>query len=75
MHLHNPTPAALIKQPAVCNLLALSRSGLDKLRKRDPSFPLAIKNGDSRQAAVYYVLAEVEAWINAKMAARNGEAA
>ncbi|MDI1300359.1 MAG: transcriptional regulator [bacterium] len=75
MHLYNTTPAALIKQPAVCAMLSLSRSGLDKLRKRDPSFPPRIKDGDSRQAAVYYVLAEVEAWINAKMAARNGEAA
>ena len=75
MHLYTPPPAALIKQPAVCAMIDKSRSGLDKLKKRDPTFPKPIKDGDSRQAAVYYVLAEVEAWINAKMAARNGEAA
>lgn len=72
MHLSQPT---LIKQPAVCTMLGKSRSGLDKTRKRDPSFPKPIKDGHSRQAAVYYVLAEVEAWLEAKMAARNGEAA
>lgn len=77
MLLHkSPAPAALIKQPAVCNMLSLSRSGLDKLKKRDPSFPKPLKEGHSRQAAVYYVMAEIEAWLVAKMAARdvaNGE--
>jgi prophage regulatory protein len=75
MHLYNTTPTNFLKQQSVCTMLSLSRSGLDKLKKRDPTFPKPIKDGDSRQAAVYYVLAEVEAWINAKMAARNGEAA
>lgn len=69
-----PSQPTLIKQPAVCAMLAKSRSGLDKLRKRDPLFPKPIKDGDSRQAAVYYVLAEVEAYIAAKLAARKGEA-
>lgn len=69
-----PSQPTLIKQPAVCVMLGLSRSGLIKQRHRDPSFPQPIKNGESRQAAVYYVLAEVEAYIAAKMAARKGEA-
>lgn len=74
MKMHHNHPV-LIKQPAVCAMLSMSRAGFDKLKKRDPTFPKSIKDGESRQAAVYYVLAEVEAWIAAKMAARNGEAA
>ncbi|MGF6222113.1 helix-turn-helix transcriptional regulator [Pseudomonas sp. YL-218 TE3947] len=66
------TPAkALIRQPALCRWLDLSRSGLDKLRKKDPTFPKPIKDGDTRQAAAYYVLAEVEAWLRAKIEARD----
>lgn len=52
-------------------MLSLSRSGLNNLKKRDPSFPTPIKDGNARQASVYYVLAEIEAWLDAKMAARN----
>lgn len=69
-----PTQPTLIKQPRVCVMLGMSLSGLTKLRHRDPSFPKPIKNGESRQAAVYYVLTEVEAYIAGKMAARNREA-
>lgn len=71
MHLA-PTPSkALIRQPALCNWLDLSRSGLDKLRKKDPTFPKPLKDGDSRQAAAFYVVAEVEAWLQAKIAKRD----
>ncbi|TWH71287.1 AlpA family transcriptional regulator [Azomonas agilis] len=67
-----PTPSkALIRQPALCNWLDLSRSGLDKLRKKDPTFPKPLKDGDSRQAAAFYVVAEVEAWLQAKIAKRD----
>ena len=70
--LHKTTPdKALIRQPALCTWLDLSRSGLDKLRKKDPTFPRPIKDGDTRQAAAYYVVAEVEAWIASKVAARD----
>lgn len=62
---------ALIRQPALCSWLDLSRSGLDKLRKKDPTFPKPIKDGDSRQAAAYYVVAEVDAWLRAKIEARD----
>jgi prophage regulatory protein len=44
---------------------------LDKLRKKDPTFPKPIKDGDTRQAAAYYVLAEVEAWLRTKIEARD----
>lgn len=71
MHPNNSESAQiLIKQTAVYTLLAISRSGLAKLRKRDPSFPLPVKDGTSRQAAVYYVRAEVEAWLANKLAKR-----
>lgn len=62
---------ALIRQPALCNWLDLSRSGLDKLRKKDPTFPKPLKDGDTRQAAAFYVVAEVEAWLQAKIAKRD----
>lgn len=69
-----PTPEkALIRQPALCSWLDLSRSGLDKLRKKDSTFPRPIKDGDSRQAAAYYVVAEVHAWLRAKIEARDAE--
>ena len=61
----------LIRQPALCQWLDVTRSGLAKLRVKDPSFPKPIKDGDSRQAAAYYVVAEVEAWLQSKIAARD----
>lgn len=69
---HNPSPAkALIRQTTLCNWLDLSRSGLDKLRKKDPTFPKPIKDGDTRQAAAFYVVAEIEAWLQNKIASRD----
>jgi prophage regulatory protein len=61
----------LIRQPALCQWLDVTRSGLAKLQAKDPSFPKPIKDGDTRQAAVYYVVAEIEAWLQAKIAKRN----
>ena len=52
-------------------MLALSRSGLDKLKKRDRTFPRPIKNGEAKQASAYYVLSEIEAWLELRMAARD----
>lgn len=71
MQLVTIPPKALIRQPALCQWLDLSRSGLDKLRKKDPTFPKPIKDGDTRQAAAYYVVAEVDAWLRAKIEARD----
>lgn len=62
---------ALIRQPALCTWLDLSRSGLDRLRKKDPTFPKPIKDGDTRQAAAFYVVAEVETWLRSKIEARD----
>lgn len=69
--MNNPPLKALIRQSALCVWLDLSRSGLDKLRKKDPSFPKPLKDGESRQAAAYYVVIEIEAWILAKINARD----
>jgi len=68
----NEAPSkALIRQTALCTWLDLSRSGLDKLRKKDPTFPKPIKDGETRQAAAFYVVAEVEAWLRTKIAERD----
>lgn len=66
-----PPSKALIRQTALCNWLDLSRSGLDKLRKKDSKFPKPIKDGESRQAAAFYVVAEIEAWLRSKIAERD----
>ena len=71
MHPATTPSKALIRQTALCDWLDLSRSGLDKLKKKDPTFPRPIKDGDSRQAAAFYVVAEVEAWLRAKIKARD----
>lgn len=71
MHLETTPNKALIRQPALCNWLDLSRSGLDKLRKKDPTFPKPLKDGESRQAAAFYVVAEVESWLRSKIEARD----
>ncbi|MGO3561953.1 helix-turn-helix transcriptional regulator [Pseudomonas helleri] len=69
----NTTPSSkgLIRQPTLCQWLDVTRSGLAKLKAKDCSFPKPIKDGDSRQAAAYYVVAEVEAWLQSKIAARD----
>ena len=72
MHPNSPTPSkGLIRQPALCQWLDVTRSGLAKLQTKDLTFPKPIKDGDSRQSAVYYVVAEVEAWLQFKIAARD----
>lgn len=72
MHPSNPTPnKGLIRQPALCQWLDVTRSGLDKLKTKDPAFPAPIKDGTTRQTAVFYVVAEVEAWLQAKIAKRD----
>jgi prophage regulatory protein len=61
----------LIRQTSLCALLDLSRSGLDKLRKKDQNFPKPLKDGASRQAASYYVAAEIEIWVAHRIAHRD----
>lgn len=65
------TAPTLVSQPTVCAMLSLSRNGLHKLQQRDSSFPKPLKDGSSRQARAYYVLAEVESWLAARIATRD----
>lgn len=69
-----PLSKGLIRQPALCQWLDVTRSGLAKLKAKDPTFPKPIKDGDARQAAAYYVVAEVDAWLQSKIAARDKSA-
>lgn len=68
---HPAIDQALIPQPEVCRAIGQTRSGLDKLRKKDPTFPRPVKFGDTRQAACYYVIAELNAWLARKIEARD----
>ncbi|KPB72512.1 transcriptional regulator [Pseudomonas cannabina] len=63
----------LIRKVKLCQQLGITAGGLDKLKKRDPSFPRPIKDSDSRQAAAYYVVAEVEAWLQKRVADRDAQ--
>ena len=62
MHTSNNPPPLRLSLPRVCDLLDLSREGLRKLQRRDPSFPRPIKQGTTRQASVYFDYAELIAW-------------
>ena len=61
----------LIPQPKLCEMLGITRSGLEKLRKNDASFPKPLKFGQSRQAACYYVADEINAWLLKKIEERD----
>ena len=72
---HMPTHAPkkyLISHTSLQQCFDKSRSGLEKLRENDPSFPRPIKFGSSKQAGVYFVVAEVEAWLESKISERDG---
>lgn len=72
MHPYSSTVAkGLIRQRALREWLDLTRSGFEKLREKDPAFPKPIKDGESRQASVYYVMAEVEEWLRNRIAVRD----
>lgn len=72
MNTQHATPnKGMIRQKSLCIYLDVSSSGLERLKKTDPDFPRPIKASDTRQAAAYYVVAEVEAWLLAKVDARD----
>lgn len=64
-------PKKLVRVKTLAAMLDMTRSGVAKLRLKDPNFPKPIRDGDSRQAAVYFVLAEIEEWLANKMASRS----
>jgi prophage regulatory protein len=55
-------------------MLDLSSSGFYELRKRDPSFPRPIKDGDTQQAPAFYVVDEVKSWLINRMIERDERA-
>lgn len=65
-------PLRLTKD-TTCQLLSVSRDRLDKLVKTDPTFPRPIKEGVTRQAAVYFDRQSIEDWWNAKVVAAKQE--
>lgn len=71
MHSDITQSKALMRQPKLCAWLDMTPSGLAKLKAKDPTFPKPIKDGDSNQAAAYYVVAELEAWLAAQIAKRD----
>lgn len=63
----------LIRQQRLQKQLNLSRSGLYKLRRNDPSFPQPLKLGSSIQAPVFYVCAEIDAWLEQQCRHRRAD--
>lgn len=51
--------------------LRRTRSGVDKLRARDPNFPKPLKDGSDRRSRIYFVRSEVEAYLAARLSARE----
>ncbi|GAB3380369.1 helix-turn-helix transcriptional regulator [Azotobacter armeniacus] len=51
--------------------LRRTRSGVDKLRARDPNFPKPLKDGDNRRSRIYFVRSEIEAYLSARLEARE----
>lgn len=70
----HPHKKYLISHNSLQRCFDKSRSGLEKLRETDPSFPRPIKFGQSKQAAIYFVVAEVEVWLDNKIQERDGVA-
>ena len=72
--MEKPQRTTLIGNQEVRQMLGMqTQSGLNKLRKKDATFPKPIKTSDSRQARPRYDLAEIEEWIKSKKAARDDE--
>lgn len=53
----------LIRKHRLCKMLDMTPEGLNKLVKRDESFPRPIKLGITRGSAVVFDLAEVNNWL------------
>lgn len=69
-------PIALVRMPELMALTGLARPTVYKLLQRDPNFPKPVKLSDSgaRNAPVGFVLGEVQAWIEGRIAAREQRA-
>lgn len=65
------TPPELMTMAEVAARLRRTRSGVDKLRARDPNFPRPLKDGDNRRSRIYFVRSEIEAYLAARLEARE----
>ena len=75
--IRQPTPPIKplrLRKCDACRLLGVSRNGLHLLQQRDPTFPKEIKDGSTRQAPVYFFTTEIDAWLAAQIAKRDGQA-
>lgn len=63
----------LISQPRLISALDMTRAKFYRLRDSDPNFPQPIKDGPTRQAAAHYFVVEIQAWLEARAAARGAE--
>lgn len=54
----------------VAHALHRTRSGVDKLRARDPNFPKPLKDGDDRRSRIFFVRQEVEDYLAARLQER-----
>jgi predicted DNA-binding transcriptional regulator AlpA len=66
-----PTLPELWTMAEVAHTMRRTRSGVDKLRARDPSFPKPLKDGDDRRSRIYFVRQEIEAYLAARLDARE----
>ncbi len=51
-----------ITKKEVCYMLSIKQDKLNKLIKDDKNFPRPIKDGASRQAAVYFDVDQIQNW-------------
>jgi len=75
MNTSNATAGELWTKSEAASFMRRTSSGLDKLCARDPNFPKPMKDGNDRRSRVYFVRAEVEAYLAEKLANREGAAA
>ena len=61
----------LLTMADVTLILRRTRSGVDKLRLKDPAFPKPWKCGDDFRARIYFVRHEIEAYLTERLAART----
>ncbi|MNZ30541.1 hypothetical protein D3C78_478140 [compost metagenome] len=66
-----PTLPELMKMAEVAARMRRTRSGVDKLRARDPLFPKPLKEGEKRGSRIYFVRQEIEDYLATRLAARE----
>lgn len=61
----------LMTMAEVAQTMCRTRSGVDKLRARDPQFPKPLKEGGKRGSRIYFVRQEIAAYLSARLATRE----